>query len=176
VRQNYANLRGTISVTSFPISYTRWFAKTDTADFPDSIAEATYIAARFFLQQSTADFPLGNLGQQNLTIDTDFLGYLQHDPATYILGDDSFWPVREETPPHLPFRNEAPIVPWAWYVLISGFIGLALYHFYRYGIFYLPHGGSLSKCIAGSHRPEDLLEDYFLLVGTKPDIDASLFR
>jgi hypothetical protein len=171
---DYDTLRGTISVTSFPLSSTLRFDQTDnfTADFPNSAAEATYIGANLFLTSQ----PPGNILINKALKKTDpvFLDHLKNKPGTYLLGSDSFWPAQEAAPVK-PLSPEPPLVPWIWYIVTAGLLSLTLFHLWKYRKLYLPHKAptklrsfsGLSRRIGlqGSRRTEDLVQDYFLLVG-----------
>ena len=171
---DYDTLRGTISVTSFPLSPTLRFHSTDnfTADFPNSAAEATYIGANLFLTSQPPSDALINKATNKR--DPPFIDHLKNKPGTYLLGSDSFWPAQEATP-EKPLSREPPIVPWIWYIVTAGLLGLTLFHLWKYRKLYMPHKGSaklggfgwLSRRMGlrGSRRTEDLVQDYFLLVG-----------
>jgi hypothetical protein len=163
----YESLRGTISVTSFPLVSTLHFNETDLTDFPNSSAEATYIGASLFLVSP-------NSTGSPVTTGSPLLAYLEGAPGTYLLGEDGFWPVQVSKPP-LPLSDKLPLVPWFWYVLTAGTPILVILHLWKHRKIYLPRtavkGKSISELLthrgglAGSQHTEDLVEDYFLLFG-----------
>ena len=171
---DYNTLRGTISVTSFPLSSTLRFDQTDnfTADFPNSAAEATYIGANLFLTSQPSSDALMNKAL-NKTV-PPFLDHLKSKPGTYLLGSDDFWPAQEAAAVK-PLSPEPPIVPWIWYIVTAGLLSLTLFHLWHYRNIYLPHKApdrisgfsrlSRRMGLQGSRRTEDLVQDYFLLVG-----------
>jgi len=170
---NYDSLRGTISVTSFPLDGALLFDKTNTAQFPNSAAEATYIGMRLLLSRRPIADP-HDPREDSLSFTFDPTA-LTEGPGVYILGEDSFWPAKAKEPAS-PFSPDSLNVPWTWYVLVAAFIGAAIFHLRYYRKVYMPHApkqGSYTIAsflhrigLSGSRRREDLMQDYFLLVGT----------
>jgi hypothetical protein len=161
---DYDSIRGTISVTPFPLDSALLFDKINTAQFPNSASEATYIGVRLLLGARPIPSTY-NQSEMSLT----------ESPGIYVLGDDGFWPVKEKKP-LIPFSPDTLIVPWIWYVLLTTIVAAAIYHLGHYGKIYMPHAPkqelNAAKSFAGriglsgSRRSEDLMQDYFLLVGT----------
>ncbi|HYK37848.1 hypothetical protein [Alloacidobacterium sp.] len=162
---NFEALRGTISVTSFPLVNTLLLqtevGETDTSAFPNSGAVATFIGMNLLIDDSISRSPL--------------VSYLGYYPGTYVLGNDAFWTVRKARVPLSMMSDKEFTAPWVWYIIMVALLGVVGSHLFRYRKLYLPHrtkkslktpaGLLQSMQLKGGRRNEDLAQDYFLLVG-----------
>lgn len=146
----FANLRGTISVTRFPLDDNLSLRNGDggtpvaTTDFPNSAAEAVYIGADKLLDSV-----------HGINVSTQL-------PSTYLLGNDTFWPVENGgplTPLLIPSGNA--IIPWTWYILIVALVSLVLFHLYHFRGLYRSQG----RPFRTSRWADKVVQDYFLLMG-----------
>jgi len=176
---NFDTLRGTISATSFPLTDTLWLHEenpntgsrtdTDTAGFPNSAAEATFIGLHLLIND--------NLLNSSPTPGSTLIDYLGKAPGVFLLGYDSFWATRRITmPPQLRdfLLERRANIPWIWYIFLAGLVGLTVAHLWTHRKLYLPHRpvatieetGTLFRRmrLRGSRRNEDLLQDYFLFI------------
>ena len=146
----FGDLVGTVSSTSFPLlnaGAIRGAPDVSMEGFPNSSSMATFLGAKTLIDS----------GQPPII-----------GPGVYVQGNDGFWPAQSDSSGST-FTRTSMKVPWVWYVITSGFLGLVALHWMKYGAIYLPHsqGSSWSMRfgIGGARRKEDLLEDYYLLVG-----------
>jgi hypothetical protein len=152
----FGDLRGTVSSTAFPLLNTGAIRGTggggpesSMESFPNSSSMATFLGAKTLIDPDLS------------------LNVTPLKPVVYVQGDDGFWPA-QGGPSGPSFTRIPAKVPWVWYVITSGFLGLIALHGIKYEAIYLPHTGkSLPERfgITGSERKENLLEDYYLLVG-----------
>jgi hypothetical protein len=148
----FANLRGTISVTSFPLDDNLRVKCGDsskgspiTTDFPNSAAEAEYIGASILFDPKSRQ-AFSDIGSVKLL------------PSTYILGDDVFWPAAGKNPEYWFIRDTKMVTPWAWSILLCALLAFVGFHLYHFRELYLQN-------FHGSRWPDKLMQDYFLFMG-----------
>ncbi len=181
---NYERLRGTISITSFPLTESLEVLGTKTTQFPDSNTEEEYIGARLLLNACARKFPLGNLlRNQDKCVDVnnafdpkekeEFPGaieYVKNNLGIYALGNDTFWPINTDSLTILDgvtkvISKVKSYVPRTWYIFVISICVLSAAHFYSCRRLYCPHGISRGwENVRGSSRKEDLFEDCCLLI------------
>jgi hypothetical protein len=175
---NYVRLRGTLSITPFPLSSTRRIESVDATGFTNSAAEAMYIGARLFLgaREKNNAYPFATMGPDVVHDNLSHVAtQLQSLPGIYVLGNDSFWPIKDDVTRKGSFlSHQAPLVPWTWYIIVTAFVIFACLHLSALWRVY--KGPSVSgnqrippiprqRLLAGSRYSEQLIMDYFRLVG-----------
>jgi hypothetical protein len=177
---NYVRLRGTISISPFPLSSTQLLDTVDTTGFTNSAAEAVYIGTRLFLdalqtnQKVAGRYPATGPSDVNTDL-SQMANQASLLPGIYVLGDDSFWPVKQPRAPEgWLFRYQSPLVPWTWYIIVTALIIFAVLHLYALRRVYKrpsPSGSEsmvtrlfLRRRFVVSRHSEHLIMDYFRLV------------
>jgi hypothetical protein len=166
----YERLRGSISVTPFPLLDSWSIFGDSTAQFPDSTSEGVALGALLILNRSLNTFPVGNLFvSHGATLDAPqratLINRFKH-LGIYTLGNNAFWPISSSHPSDMrAYLYDPPVVPRAWYLLITILAVIACLHMRKYGHIYCPHGfGRLFDNFHGSSRAEDMAEDLFLYI------------
>lgn len=156
---NYERLRGSISVTSFPLINEWGLFGNNLDQFPDSTTQGIAIGVALILNAWPSKFPMSTIFVPDsarvdpITRDK-LIAFLKGPAGIYALGTDSFWALRDQhqlAPSPLSYKQ--PLVPRTWYILIAILALLLTVHIRKYIHIYLPKQGA-GSIVSGQAEAE----------------------